>query len=738
MVVNQPESRLSNGASGRDEAIASSLNLAVVFWRRRWIILICVLLSLAVAFVQLRRSVPMYQSSSLLYVHQYTPRIMGNESESSVAANLFTQCELIKSTANISTALAMPGVAESKLLRGSENPVGLLKSLVTAEPGKQGELLTVSMLSPEPTEAPLVLNSIVQAYIDYENSQQKSSALEVLKVLDNEKHRYEGLLQQISDAMVEFKQKNPEMALATDKGNIVTEKFATLSSELTAAELQTLDLQIQNDEIAAVKNDPVQLWQYILTLQGQGKATLPQQASEAQAELNGLLAQEGEVAEEGGPNLPKLQELHHRIDTLRQKINGEQQQTMDNFVSVAALNLKQAKFREDDLAKKVAEERNAAVKLNSQSAKFDQMTAESRRDERMLDTLDNRIKELEVTEGAGGAGGLTVSILETAKPNFVPVSPKPAQTMAIGLIVGIMMGLSGALLQDFLDQRLRSSDEISQLLDLPLLGTIPHMNGKFTAPQRGQEVHLRTRSDVSEAYRTVRTAIYFGVPEDSGKTIVVTSPAPGDGKSTIASNISIAMAQAGRKVLLIDADCRRPTQHKSFSVEAEVGLSTVLLGRSPLPAALHSTSVQNLDILPCGPLPTNPAELLDSQAFIDLLKVLRPKYDKIIIDSPPVVPVTDSRIIAASCDVTILVLRAEKSTRKMAQYACDCLSAVGANVLGVVVNDVPRGQNGSYYYHGYGYGGYRYGYSSNGTTHNGNGASKEVKAITVASKSLDS
>ncbi len=738
MVATQSENRPPVTGGGRDEAITSSINLAVVFWRRRWVILICVVLSLATAYVVLRRSVPLYQSSSLLYVHQYTPRIMGNESESGVAANLFTQCELIKSTANISSALEMPGVADSKLLRGSENPVGLLKSLVTAEPGKQGELLMVSMVSTEPTEAPLIVNSIVQAYISYQNSQQKSSALDVLKVLNNEKHRYEGLLEKTSDSMLEFKQKNPEMALATDKGNIVTEKFATLSSELTAAELQTLDLQIQNDEIAAIKNDPVQLWQYILTLQGQGKATLPQQGSEAQAELNGLLAQEGEVAEEGGPNLPKLQELHHRIAVLREKITSEQQQMMDNFVAVAALNLKQAKFREDDLAKKVADERTAAVNLNSQSAKFDQMVSESRRDERMLDTLDNRIKELEVTEGAGGAGGLTVSILETAKPNLSPISPKPAQTMAIGLIVGLMIGLSGALLQDFMDQRLRSSEEISKILDLPILGTVPHMLGKFTTPQRGQEVHLRTRSDIAEAYRTIRTAIYFGVPEDAGKTILVTSPAPGDGKSTMASNIAIAMSQAGRRVLLIDGDCRRPTQHKTFSVEAETGLSTVLLGRTPLLEGVHSTSIQNLDILPCGPLPTNPAELLDSQAFIDLLRSLRPKYDKIIIDSPPVIPVTDARIIAASCDVTILVLRAEKSTRKMAQHACDSLISVGANVLGVVVNDVPRGQDGSYYYQGYGYGSYRYGYSSNGTSHNGNGASKEVKAITVASKSLES
>jgi capsular exopolysaccharide synthesis family protein len=257
---------------------------------------------------------------------------------------------------------------------------------------------------------------------------------------------------------------------------------------------------------------------------------------------------------------------------------------------------------------------------------------------------------------------------------------------------------------------------------------------------------------VAEAYRTVRTAIYFGVPDPKSKTLLVTSPSPGDGKTTMASNLAIAIAQSGRRVLLIDADTRKPMMHKIFNLADEVGLSSVLLGEAKLDKAIQKTGAPNLEVLPCGPLPPNPSEILNSQAFLDLVNSLCLQYDQIVIDSPPVEPVTDARILAASCDTTVLVLRAEKSTRRLSAHARDALIGVGANLLGVIVNAVPRGQGGYTYYSGYGY--YHYGYGqrhsssssngsngngsnghSNGSGSNGSGSGnghKEIKAITVA------
>jgi capsular exopolysaccharide synthesis family protein len=185
----------------------------------------------------------------------------------------------------------------------------------------------------------------------------------------------------------------------------------------------------------------------------------------------------------------------------------------------------------------------------------------------------------------------------------------------------------------------------------------------------------------------------------------VTSPSPGDGKSTVASNLAIAMAQAGQRVLLVDADLRKPTQHKIFEVNPERGLGSVLADRRPVEEAIIPSVVDSLDFLPCGPCPSNPVELLNNGFFAELLDHLKDRYDKIVIDSPPVMPVADARVIAAMADATILVLRAEHSTRRLSIAARNELWRVRAPRLGLVVNRVPTGKQDSYNY-GYGSTGY--------------------------------
>jgi len=196
------------------------------------------------------------------------------------------------------------------------------------------------------------------------------------------------------------------------------------------------------------------------------------------------------------------------------------------------------------------------------------------------------------------------------------------------------------------------------------------------------------------------------VPPEQARTLVVTSPAPGEGKSTIISNLAIAMAQAGQKVLLIDADLRRPTQHKIFLRGRRArGLSLVLTGQMPVEQAIEPTGVENLEVLTCGPEVPNPAEILGGETLAATIRALAQRYDRVLIDSPPVAAVTDPLILAALCDVTILVLRAEQSTRRVSTQARDSLAGVEARLLGVAVNGVPLKSNR----YGY-YGSYRYQY----------------------------
>jgi capsular exopolysaccharide synthesis family protein len=239
----------------------------------------------------------------------------------------------------------------------------------------------------------------------------------------------------------------------------------------------------------------------------------------------------------------------------------------------------------------------------------------------------------------------------------------------------------------------------------------------------------------SESYRTIRTALMLSSADHPPKVILVTSAKKGEGKTTLATNLAVAMAQAGNRVLLLDADFRRPTQHKIFELDKSIGLSSMLAGEADLQQAIHETPINGLHVLPCGPIPANPSEILNSQMFADLLEQLAERYDHVLLDSPPVVPVTDSRILAASCGATLLALRAEKTTRRTATHAKDVLRGVGARILGVVVNDVPR-RRGIYGYYYSDSELYQYGYGRRRSAAgggNGSGESGAVPPVVVSS-----
>jgi capsular exopolysaccharide synthesis family protein len=279
--------------------------------------------------------------------------------------------------------------------------------------------------------------------------------------------------------------------------------------------------------------------------------------------------------------------------------------------------------------------------------------------------------------------------------------------------LGGLVGFGLAWLRDLLDHRLKSVEEIAAVLQLPVLGAMPFFGDKHESSQAGRIVSISPRSIAAESVRTLRTALHFGLAARDVKIIVITSPSPGDGKSTVTSNLAIAMAQADQRVLLIDADLRKPTQHAIFEVSPARGLGSVLTDRRPVEEAIIPNVIEGLDLLPCGPLPNNPVELLNNGFFADMLNQLREKYDRIIIDSPPVMPVADARVISALGDATLLVLRAERSTRRIAIAARNELWRVRATRIGVVVNGVPLRKQGHYGY-GYGYGYGEYGYVTYG------------------------
>jgi capsular exopolysaccharide synthesis family protein len=359
--------------------------------------------------------------------------------------------------------------------------------------------------------------------------------------------------------------------------------------------------------------------------------------------------------------------------------------------------------QEEEFYTRYQDKLQQVMKLNVAAADFQKKISDFNQKKEFFTQLEKRIQELDVTSRAETIFN-SVTVVEEARAADGPSFPRTKRTMAVAVVAGALLGAGLALLRDRLDGRMRSIEEIQTVIGLPILGVVPQMTGRRTAVARAMTVHLDPRSVVAEAYRTIRTAVYFGADGSRCSTILVTSPESGDGKTTCVSNLAIAIAQTGRSVLLLDADFRKPTQHKNLDIKDAAGLSSVLAGRESLDHAIQRTGVEGLDILPCGPIPANPSEILNSREFTELVESLASRYDHILFDSPPVNLVTDARILGALCDATILVLRADKSTRKAGEHARNALLGVGSRVLGAIVNDAPRKggydvYGGSYYGH---------------------------------------
>jgi len=292
-------------------------------------------------------------------------------------------------------------------------------------------------------------------------------------------------------------------------------------------------------------------------------------------------------------------------------------------------------------------------------------------------------------------------IMEKAWPSNTPIRPDKAQTVVLSAMIGLLVGVGFAFLQEFMDDRVNTTDDIERVVGLPTLGVVPTMRDGTDCLLIGQDA----LSPVTESYRAMRNAVQYSSLDHPLHTLMVTSCHPGEGKSVTSANLGIAMALQGKRVLLVDCDLRRPSIHQKFRLSAEPGLTSVLAREVSLDEAMHTTAIDGFRVLTAGPLPPNPAELLNSQVMIDFLDDVKQQFDLIIIDTPPTIPVTDSQVLATRVDGVVLVVEAGQSRKTAVKHARDLLEQTRGRLLGVVLNKIDQSGKG-HYYHYYYRGGY--------------------------------
>lgn len=315
--------------------------------------------------------------------------------------------------------------------------------------------------------------------------------------------------------------------------------------------------------------------------------------------------------------------------------------------------------------------------------------------------LQELVRELETPVGESTAP-IRASVVDKASFSDAPVSPVPIRNLGLAAVLGLLLGFGLSVVRELLDTTLKSDVEASSIAKSPVLGNIAFDSATSKRPLVSV---LDPHAPRAEAFRILRTNMQFVDVDSESKVYVVSSSLPGEGKTTTAVNLALTLAQAGERVLLIEADLRRPKIGALLDVDDAVGLTSVLVGKVGIDEAIQSTT-GGLDVMPSGAIPPNPAELLQSNAMSDTLSDLRKRYDLVLLDAPPLLPVTDAALLASHSDGALLIVRHGKTSRDQLAHAVERLEAVGARAIGVVVNMAPtRGRRTGYGYgYGYGYG----------------------------------
>jgi capsular exopolysaccharide synthesis family protein len=307
---------------------------------------------------------------------------------------------------------------------------------------------------------------------------------------------------------------------------------------------------------------------------------------------------------------------------------------------------------------------------------------------------------VQTLETPSGSTVPSVRVEVVAGPRLAaaPVAPTPARNLGLALVLGLLVGVGLAALREAMDTTVKDAASLAEHVEAPVLSTVPFDSRARKAPLILADT---TRSTRAEALRQLRTNLQFVNVDRPVRTIVVTSAGPNEGKSTTACNLAIVFAEAGKRVVLVDADLRRPRLAEYLNLEGAVGLTNVLVGQARLEVALQPWSGDKVFVLPSGSIPPNPSELLGSRHMTELLRRLEERFDAVIIDTPPLLPVTDAAVIASTVDGVVLVSRCSKTTTTQAKQAANALKAVGARLLGCVLNMTPTRGADAYSYYDY-------------------------------------
>lgn len=698
--------------------VAATLSLNSL--RKRWrIIALTVLLVCGGVFLWTYRAPKIYSAVCTIIIDPSAPRVFNNNVSEVVemgSGSYWADIQFYQTQYKIigSKDIAQKVVERLGLGADPDYPVphagvpgqlrdvaGSVMGQTSVKPIKDSRLAMISVEDRQPERAAQIANAIANAYIENNLEYKLEGTNAASTFLGDQVVSIGEKLKRAELSVYEYRRKHQLLDTSLDaRQGLISQNVQAFTQKLAELRLRKLELESGRKLITAARDDV------------DAEETLPevrenpvvQQLRVTYVDLSKTLA---ELETTYGERHPKIEALKNKLVKVRQEYVSE----IDKLLKANENRYVSLQDNELALNTMLSKEKRDAIELSKLEVEYRPLVREAD------DTL-NLYKLITQRQKETGLSGLVrtnnVRIMDLAVPNPSPVKPRPFASLALAFFIGLMLGVGAAVGAEALDNTIKSQEEVEAVLGVPVLGMLPIMGERTvgkSSPEEQRERDLSVfhdlRSAAAEACRSIRTNLMFLSPDSPLKTFVVTSPGPEEGKTTTAINLAITMAQAGGRVLLVDTDLRRPRIHRAFGMKNTLGISNAVVGEKTLDEVVFQSVVPNLDVCPCGPLPPNPAELLHTHRFQELMAECRRRYDRVIFDSPPTSAVTDPVVVGHLADGVVLVVRAGHTTREAALFARRQLDDAKAKLLGCIVNQVnPSDPYYNYYYRSYQYGGY--------------------------------
>jgi capsular exopolysaccharide synthesis family protein len=576
--------------------------------------------------------------------------------------------------------------------------IDIYADMVDVEPLKRSRLVTIAVSSPDPDLSARIANAHATAYIQYGFKLRSQANEEARKFLEGKLGELKERVEKSESTLNEFRRGKGIISL-DEKENIVVDRLADLNRRLTEAEAERIGFEAQARLIKSRQYDSLP------AVIGNGLI------QHLKGQIVQLEAEHAKLSEQYLPGYPRLAQVKAQLEESRTRLS----QQINNVVEGINSAYLAAAGKEKDLRKQMDEQKAATFALKDASVQYAILAREAATNKQLYDSVQERFREISV---AGELPASNISIVDRAEIPQLPAKPNKRLNLMMGAFLGLFGGLGLALLLEHLNNTFRNPGEVERYLRLPNLAVVPdyfslpksrwkslihrRSAANVKSPQlppnkptatirlssKISSVDNRRLSVISEGYRKLRTSIFLASTEGPPKSILFTSATAGEGKTTTAANTAIMFAQLGNNVLLIDADLHRPSCHKALKVPGATGLADYLARQGDLNEAIRPTAIANLSVLICGSVPPSPTELIGSKKMRETLSLLKERYDFILIDSPPVMPVSDAVVLSSLTDALVFVVEGQKTPKHLVRSAIAQLGNSQAKILGIVLNRV--------------------------------------------------